>query len=203
MERFKGTPEKMMEFAEQRMRGAKQAALKANEVAPWHKRQIEYWQAAWLYALARPYEANKGAQILEIGTAYGYTACVLAMACPRGHVVTLNPKTWERLAAQQALHAYRQIEFVEALSWDYLAAYRGPKLDFIFVDGDHKRVDKDFAWRKWLKPEGLMLFHDYSPEPSERACHVVFEKINTWLDGATPDIVLMATGNVGMVGVRG
>ena len=123
---------------------------------------------------------------------------MLAQACPRGRVVTLNPKTWERLSAQQALHDYHMIEFVEALSWDYLATYKGPALDFIFVDGDHKRVAKDFPWLDWLKPGGMMLFHDYSPEPSKRACQVVYDCINEWRE---PDIVIMAEGNVGLAGV--
>ena len=63
-------------------------------------------------------------------------------------------------------------------SWSYLAGYKGPAFDVVFVDGDHKQVARDLPWFNWIHPGGLMLFHDYSPAESTHACPPVYDVVN-------------------------
>src|SRR3989304_3470070 len=93
--------------------------------AVWHnERSIAPYQAAALYALARPY--NKAtARILEIGTARGFSASVLAEACPLAQIVTLNPQAHEVEDARVNLKPYGNVTIVTALSWVYLQNYIG------------------------------------------------------------------------------
>lgn len=46
--------------------------------------------------------------------------------------------------------------------------WKGPKVDFVFVDGDHSeeqcRADI-LAWKPHVKPGGIMAFHDYVEYP--------------------------------------
>src|SRR5574342_759637 len=134
---------------------------------PSKKREIAQFQAAVLYSVIKPYNVT-GAHIFEIGTFLGYSAAIMAEAAPLAQIVTLNPKDFEASEARQNLRHYPNIEVVEAISWDYLKTYRGPYLDAIFVDGDHKRVQLDMPWWDWLNPDGLMIFHDFSPAESTR-----------------------------------
>src|SRR3990172_3671056 len=57
--------------------------------------QLLPWQAAALYVLAQPYD-RKGARILEIGTAGGFSAAVMALGAPPAQTTTLNPPQDER-----------------------------------------------------------------------------------------------------------
>lgn len=127
------------------------------------------YQAMALYMLCQSYN-REDARILEIGTYYGATAAVMAQAAPLARVTTLNPLEWEVDAARLALREFANVQVICATSQDYLSGYRGPDLDMIFVDGDHKRVADDLRWWGWLAVGGLMLFHDYTPEGAPRHC---------------------------------
>ena len=151
---------------------------------PQTKREISHDEAEALYALAQQYD---GGRALEIGTATGYSAAVLARAMPRTGIVTLNPKQSEWNDARQYLAGYANVEPLLMRSWDYLAGYTGPVLDLVFVDGDHGQVARDFAWWDWLKDGGLMLFHDYMPEGQKRPCQPVYEALNALRDGLGRD----------------
>jgi predicted O-methyltransferase YrrM len=120
------------------------------------------YQALVLYAIARGYN-QPVANILEIGTYYGATAAVMAQAAPEAQIVTLNPLAWEVEIAERVLAGYTNVRVVRTTSQEYLATYRGPELDLIFVDGDHKRIGEDLAWWDRVAVGGTMLFHDYSP----------------------------------------
>ena len=181
--------------------GAQGALKRARANVPFLKREIWPFQAAALYALARPY--NKwGNHILEIGTAWGYSCAIMAEACPEADITTLNPKQHEYERAVGHLAPYGNVRLIKELSWVYLAHYGGPKLDLVFVDGDHSRVREDFPWWNWVRNGGLMLFHDYSPGESKRPCEPVYDAVNEfgeWL-GRKPDVLVIDYREVGMAG---
>lgn len=177
---------------------------RAQRQVPTKKRQIAEYQAAALYALARPYD-RAGARILEIGTFLGYSAAVLAQACPRAEIVTLNPNKVEALMAQGYLRPYRNVTVSAMCSWDFLDVHvrrqRAP-YDLIFVDGDHARILKDLPWYDHLRPGGLFFHHDYAPEGTYRACPPVYEALNQLRDalGRDFDALVVDDGGVGMAG---
>jgi len=46
--------------------------------------------------------------------------------------------------------------------------WKGPKIDLIFIDGAHGYLDVKAdieAWYPHMKPNGLMVFHDYGADP--------------------------------------
>lgn len=124
---------------------------------PYYKREVYKYQAMILYLLAKQYNCA-GANILEIGTAAGYTAACLAEAAPEASIETLNPSVHEIPQAAKNLAPYENVALLPLVSWDYLAAYNGPKLDLIFVDGDHKKIALDLPWWKHIKKWGLIAF---------------------------------------------
>jgi len=174
--KLKANPEKIIDRCSVLYPEVPQVLKRVNAV--WHnERSIAPYQAAALYALARPY--NKAtARILEIGTARGFSASVLAEACPLAQIVTLNPQAHEVEDARVNLKPYGNVTIVTALSWVYLQNYIGTGFDLIFVDGDHAHIHADMPWWEHLRPGGLMLFHDYSPEGSPRSCEPVFQACN-------------------------
>lgn len=168
---------------------------------PWRKRQIADYQAAALYTLVRPYNSPE-CTILELGTAQGFSAAVMAEAAPDARIITLNPDNNEATSARYNLRYYPNVTVVEALSWDYLKMWRGPGFDVIFVDGDHKRVRQDLPWWDHLLPGGAFLFHDYSPEGTYRECPPVFEALNEWAEAMQHpfDVLVVDDGGVGFAG---
>lgn len=162
--------------------------------------QILPYQAAALYVLVGQYD-REDAHLLDIGTAAGYSASVMAQAAPKAEIVTLNPAGHEVKAARRNLGRWPNVRLVQAASWDYLESYGGPFLDVIFVDGDHKRVAEDVPWWRWLAEGGLMLFHDYSPA----ACPPVYEAVNALGEvlGRGPDVLVLDDGGIGMAGFYG
>jgi len=95
------------------------------------------------------------------------------------------------------------VRLVPARSWDYLAAYAGPELDLVFVDGDHGLVVRDLPWFNWLRLNGLLLFHDYTPASSgKRPCAPVYETVRVFGDmlGREPDVLVVDDQGDGMAG---
>lgn len=174
---------------------------RARAWVPVYRREIYEHQAAALYRLAR--DRNRaGARFLELGTAYGYSAGIMAAAAPLAQIVTLNPHEDEARAARRNLEAARNVAVIVACSWDYLARYTGPEFDLIFVDGDHKQIRRDLPWWNWLAVGGVMVHHDYSPAESARPCPPVYRALNEfseWL-GRAPDVSIIDDGLAGMVG---
>ena len=167
------------------------------------KQQIAPFQAACLYALTKRFDIS-GCNILEIGTYYGYSAAVMAQAAPHAQIVTLNPVESEWELARAKLAAYKNVRVANLYSWDYLDTYDGPELDFVFVDGDHKRVKRDRPWFNWLTPGGIILYHDYTPLGAERHCPPVYNAVNDfvlWI-GRNPDVLIVDDKKLGMAGWR-
>lgn len=174
---------------------------RARAWVPPYRREIDEHQAAVLYTLARQ-RNRKGARFLELGTAYGYSAAIMAYAAPLAQITTLNPHDQEARTARRNLEPARNVAVVEAYSWDYLAEYGGQPLDLIFVDGDHKQVRRDFPWWNHLAIGGVMLHHDYSPAESRRPCPPVYRALNEfsqWL-GREPDVLVIDDGLAGIAG---
>lgn len=180
--------------------------LRVVEDVPYLKRQIAPFQGAVLYAMAQQYN-DADAHILEIGTAWGYSAALLSLAAPYANIVTLNPKDHEMDRAEQHLRKYPNVELVRRVSWEYLAEYEGPELDMVWIDGDHARIIRDLPWFNLLKEGGLILFHDYSPRTSSRPCSVVYHAVNMFAtllgdvpEGRRPSVRIVNDTEVGMVG---
>lgn len=175
---------------------------------PWTKRQIDNqqrrhpWQSAVLYALAQQYN-RPGSNILEIGTATGYSAAVMAEAAPTTPIITLNPKATEVPQARENLKPYSTVTVIQEKSWDYYAR-TGGSYDLIFVDGDHGQVERDLVWWDRVSSGGLLLFHDYSPDGAKRPCQPVYDAVNLFsAEIEQPlDVLIVDEQEVGMAGFR-
>jgi len=158
--------------------------------------QLLSYQQAALFVLAGHYKKD-GTVMLDIGTGHGHSAAVMAVASPRARVITLTPRQKEVEIAVHHLHPLKIVEVWQTTSASFLASYGGPELSVVFVDGDHKRVDRDAPWWRWVRPGGLMLFHDYSPGSR----HVVntVDRMAVQL-GRRPDVLIVDSDAVGMAG---
>ena len=165
------------------------------------KRQILDHEAALLYTIARRV-VPPGGLVLEIGTAFGFSAVMLAHAQPLASIVTLNPNGDEFPVARANLAHLPTVAPLKIHSWDYLKAYHGPDLSLVFVDGDHKHVELDLPWFDWLTPGGMIVFHDYSPEGPKRPTPHVVEVVDKFARdlGRPPDLIVVDDGRRGVVG---
>jgi predicted O-methyltransferase YrrM len=111
-------------------------------------------------------ELARDQDVLEIGSAYGYSACVMALAGAR-HVTAVDPHTW--LNSHDAMTANLdkagvagQVTIVRGASPAALDGL-GP-FGLVFIDGDHgaAAVMADVeAARKVLADGGVLAVHDY------------------------------------------
>lgn len=196
------TPEDMLSAIAEEHPEMTSKLERARTRVPFLKREVWFEQAAVIYTLANQFNVE-GARILEIGTAWGYSAAVLAEAAPLATITTLNPKHSEMHYAVQHLAEYPNVNPIEITSWEYYRNYKGPLLDMVFVDGNHKLCYRDFPWWSWIAPGGLILWHDYSPEDaSKRPCVWVYEFLNAMRAGMGRgfDVLAISDVKVGMAG---
>lgn len=195
------TPDEVITAVEQKKPEIRLQLARARTAVPHIKREIYEYQAAVLYLVASRYN-DWGNAVLEIGTAEGYSAAVLALACRKCQITTLNPREDEVARARRYLAGFRNVSVIVAKSWEYLASYPGPTLDLVWIDGDHKRVRRDLPWAKHVKTGGLLLFHDYSPEDSGRPCPPVFDAVNGFARRLRrePDVLVVDNEHVGIAG---
>jgi predicted O-methyltransferase YrrM len=178
----------------------------ARERVPSSSREVYQHEAAVLYYLTFRHVGPRGTgkEMLEIGTALGYSTVLLAIGAPKAHLVTLNPKGKEYPWAKRNLAGFPNVELRLASSAEFLAKYEGPMLDLIFVDGSHllEDVRVDCGWWRWLRPGGLMLFHDWSPESSARPTPGTYRAINEMAEqlGRPFDVCVVDDQRVGLVG---
>jgi predicted O-methyltransferase YrrM len=126
-----------------------------------------------------------GADVLEIGSAYGYSAVVMALA--GASVVAVDPHNWlPSLGVMQAnLASYEvsdQVDIRVARSNDEMPRLHaeGRLFDLVWIDGDHsaEAVAHDVAWAlKLLRPgTGILACHDYD----ESTCPGVRQALDAW-----------------------
>lgn len=175
----------------------------ADAHVPASKRQVLPYQAAVLAYWARQVDAPD-AMYLEVGTALGYSATVIATAAPHSMLITLNPKPGEFEKGRDNLRIRGNVIPVQKSSEAYLSTL--PLLElyaFVFVDGNHsyEAVRHDSQYFTRLIPGGVILYHDYSPEGSARPSHGSYVALNELAErNREPDIRVVGTGEVGMVG---
>jgi len=126
----------------------------------------------------------RGADVLEIGSAYGYSA--IAMALAGGRVLAVDPHAWLDSAASMIANmlAYGVTDRIEIRRLDSRAALpalvdAGRRFDLVWIDGDHAAdvVAHDVEWaRKLLRKTGALVCHDYG----EETCPGVREALDAW-----------------------
>ena len=200
---YTGTPETISNAIERSFPDARDAVMRARDLTSRqpHDDSVINYQAAALYAVCKPYN-RVDANILEIGTYYGFTAAVIAQAAPLAQIVSLNPLQWECDAARKVLAGFRNIRIDCIPSQDYLSNYQGPELDMVFVDGNHKEIRADLPFWNWLTVGGTILFHDYTPKGSPRACPPVVRGLNHFYEvlGRDADHRFVDDVFIGMLG---
>lgn len=108
--------------------------------------------------------------VLEIGSAYGYSAVLLAGA--GAHVTAVDPHDWIP-GSLQAMHAnlgfYQLGPMVDIILEPSQSAMpkleaTGARYDLVFVDGDHAEhaaLHDTRAALRLLRPGGVVAVHDY------------------------------------------
>lgn len=164
------------------------------------KREIAAYQAAVLFTLCK--QLDHGSRVLEIGTALGFSAAIMALAANTSYIETINIRTDESQMARDRLCELSNVTVITADSHELVKEYNGPPYDLIFVDGDHDGVALDMPWFNHVKIGGLMLHHDYAPEGSARPCRAVYDCLNDWRAsmGRDFDVWVVDLTDVGMVG---
>ena len=179
----------------------KQAGVAAALTAAKHIRSglLDY-QKAWLYVVTS-WHNLPDANILEIGTLVGHSAAMIAQAAPKARILTLNPVIDEARIARRNLARYNNVRVLDVRSWDYHKTITDP-YDLIFVDGDHRHIERDLPWFNRLKVGGLMLFQDYSPADASHACPPVYEALNRMAEKLHGfDVLIIDDGKTGMAGI--
>jgi len=124
------------------------------------------------------------ADVLEIGSAFGYSAVAMALAGAR--VTAVDPHGWlSSYGAMVAnLNAYGvadRVEIRRSDSWSVLPALVDDdrKFDLVWIDGDHeaRAGAHDVEWAlKLLRPGGTLACHDYD----EATCPGVRQALDAW-----------------------
>lgn len=166
-----------------------------------NKREIWTYQAALLYVCAQQYN-RPDAQLMEFGTCWGWSAAVIASAAPNANLVTMTPNPNHAKISAGQLSIYKRVKVLDWKSTDLLAQYTGPKIDMLFVDGDHDNVALDMPWWNWIEVGGLMLHHDYTPKGAPRQTPIVYAELERFKEfiGRKPDVLMIDNLGTGMAG---
>lgn len=126
----------------------------------------------------------KDAEVLEVGSAYGFSSIVMALA--GAHVTAVDPHQWlnshAAMVANLAAYAvFSRVEIDRRDSWTALPQMynAGRMFDLVWIDGDHeaRTVTHDVEWaRRLLRPTGTMAVHDYG----EDTCPGVKQALDAW-----------------------
>jgi predicted O-methyltransferase YrrM len=130
-------------------------------------------------------ELAAGKEVLEIGSAFGYSAVVMALA--GASVYAVDPHTWiaqSHAVMLENVAAYGVLDRVTILAQYSFTALpelvsSGREFDVVWVDGDHEAptVAHDVTMAlKLLKPDGILLCHDYD----EATCPGVKISLDAW-----------------------
>jgi predicted O-methyltransferase YrrM len=114
-------------------------------------------------------ELAEGRDVLEVGSAFGFSACVMALAGAR-HVTAVDPHGWldsydAMVSNLDKAGVAGQVTIVRGQSPGALAGL-GP-FGLVFIDGDHGaaavKADVEAA-RKLLASGGVLAVHDYGED---------------------------------------
>lgn len=201
------TPNEIIDIIRQKHREIDAVLALSNSVKQQYKGTVQDYQAACLYALAKPYN-NKEARILEIGTGLGFSTSFLAQACPDAQIITLSVRPDESEHAKNIVQknlGFKNVEFKAMESWKYYNVRENTEyFDFVFVDGDHAKVQRDLVWYNDLHQDGLILFHDYCPEFAKNPQPHVYATLNAWKDNLQKDnfdVLITDNFHIGMCGI--
>lgn len=111
----------------------------------------------------------KDAEVLEVGTAYGYSTVALALVAKRVTAVDPHLTHGSLGDVHENVRAYGvsdRVAVIQSYSQHALPAlfYEGRRFDLVWIDGDHtaEGVEHDVTWAmKLLKPGGVIACHDY------------------------------------------
>lgn len=111
----------------------------------------------------------KDREVLEIGTAYGYSTVALAQVAKRVTAVDPHFTHGSYEVALENLRAYGvadRVALIQTNSQHAMPAlyYEGCRFDMVWIDGDHtaEGVEHDVTWAiKLLRPDGVIACHDY------------------------------------------
>lgn len=123
--------------------------------------------------------AQKPEVCVEIGSAHGYSTCLIALALEQnlaGHLWAVDPHlpndwsdsdaadTYRSLRGNLAAigQAARRVHIVRKRTAEALPDLP-PKVDFAFIDGDHSYEGAKFDWQALqprMTPFGVVVFHD-------------------------------------------
>jgi len=123
-----------------------------------------------------------GADVLEVGSAFGYSAILMALAGARS-VIAVDPHVWlDSWATMVAnVEAYGVADRVTIWRGDSqtLLPTLGAAFDLVWIDGDHEASavarDVELA-RAVLRPTGTLACHDYD----EATCPGVRAALDAW-----------------------
>jgi predicted O-methyltransferase YrrM len=136
---------------------------------------------AGLLTLAR---ADPATRILELGTALGYTACVLASATERTHVDTIDSDPSHVALARghiRNLHLDDRVTVRSGDFFDVMAELAGP-YDLAFFDGLGPTLRTVEMLRSLLRPDGLLVCGNLAiaSRAERRPIAVEFEQTERW-----------------------
>lgn len=162
--------------------------------------EISFHEAMLLHILTGQYNRSD-AQILEIGTCYGWSAAVMADAAPKAKIITMTPNWHHVKFANENLKANHNVSVIQTKSIDYLYNFCGPMIDVLMVDGDHNEIRADLPWWNWVKVGGLMFHHDYSDITERPPCRKVYGVLNEFSKSIhQPDILMVTDKRQGVGG---
>lgn len=168
--------------------------------------RINFERGMLLYALITKYQPKT---ILEIGTAEGYATLCMAWAMTNnnidGQIFTIDPvshteprkriidlkntgtskmemlsrsELWEKVAPKKWLE---KIEVLEGFSGDVIRNKQFPKIDLVFIDGNHNydAVKSDFYYCIELVSDRFgILFDDYIPNEKINVKKLIDDEIS-------------------------
>jgi predicted O-methyltransferase YrrM len=103
--------------------------------------------------------------IVDIGTAFGGSAFVMALSSPKSKVVTIDPfKNDVFFFYREQWGLVNRLDFLEITSDKAVDKFEDNSIDLLFIDGIHNYwgVMNDFnAYQPKLTKDSIVIFHDY------------------------------------------